>query len=568
MSAVLIFCGLTILFASVAGQAAELEGQTGSLVQRFVPPLDVYVKRRYLNLPVKNGGAMKRVRVKDGNRIVCEFDIELAEGKPDFWVFLDVGGFAGRSLRIDVDGVNKSSDSIPEIIQSNDIFDAEDLYQEAGRPLLHFTSRRGWLNDPNGLVYHKGEYHLFYQHNPFGVQWGNMSWGHAVSKDLVHWTELPIAMYCQAGDMRFSGSAVVDKDNTSGFKNGREEVIVAVFTSTGRGECIAYSNDLGRTFVDYNGNAVVHHVGRDPKVFWYPPGKRWVMAVYSVRDEKNGIAFYTSSNLKDWEYSSFITEYFECPEIFELTVDGNKNNKKWVIYSADNHYKIGSFDGTTFVAETGKYPGNHGNCLYAAQTFNNLPAKDGRRIQIGWARGDIPNMPFNQMMTFPVELSMRTTEEGMRMFAQPVREIENLHAKSHLWKDVMLKPGVNLLSDIRGESFDVRVEFEIAKAASFGYKIGGVEVLYDFKKQCLSCLDKSVTLKPVAGKIRMQILVDRSILEIFGNDGRVYMPMRVTSDTRNQPLEVFSRGGDVRIVTQRVFEIKPAFSAKQLQQKK
>ena len=188
-----------------------------------------------------------------------EFEIELADAAPSFWVFDDVSEFKGKHLRLEVDGAAADCKGLAAVAQSDAIKGGEDLYKEKHRPQFHFTSRRGWLNDPNGLVFFDGEYHLFYQHNPYGWNWGNMHWGHAVSADLVHWKELPIALYPRRfGDWCFSGSAVVDGKS-----------LAAAFTSTGRGECIAFSNDRGRTWTDYKGDPVVKHSGRDPRLLWH-----------------------------------------------------------------------------------------------------------------------------------------------------------------------------------------------------------------------------------------------------------------------------------------------------------
>ena len=283
---------------SVAGPASGNRGPAEGVKE-------LVLQSQYLNLPVKNGAAKRRMSLSVDGRIVREFEIELAEGEPDFWVFLDVGTFRGKKTTIRVASLSRNSAAWQAIVQSDAIKGTEDLYREKHRPQFHFSSRRGWNNDPNGLVFYQGEYHLFYQHNPYGWNWGNMHWGHAVSTDLVHWKELPIALYPQKfGDWCFSGSAVVDRDNTAGFKTGEEDVIVAAYTSTGRGECIAYSNDRGRTFTDYEGNPVVTHKGRDPKVIWYAPGRHWVMARTTMSGSKSrGISFYTSHNLKEWQFA-------------------------------------------------------------------------------------------------------------------------------------------------------------------------------------------------------------------------------------------------------------------------
>ena len=233
---------------------------------------ELLIEKRFLNLPVKNHAPKHRVKLLVDGQVAREFEIELAEQEPDFWVFLDLAPFKGKQATIQVDGLAADSAALAAIEQADEITGTENLYHEALRPQFHFSSQRGWNNDPNGLVYYKGEYHLFYQHNPYGWDWGNMHWGHAVSSDLVHWRELPIALYPhQFGDWVFSGSAVVDRDNTSGFKTGREAPLVAAYTSTGRGECIVFSNDRGRTWTEFSGNPVVRHQGRDPRLLWYSP---------------------------------------------------------------------------------------------------------------------------------------------------------------------------------------------------------------------------------------------------------------------------------------------------------
>ena len=364
-------------------------------------------------------------------KTVRQFDAEIAQTNDDidFWSFLDIAPFAKQRATLRVKGVSEKS--FGSIVQSDEIPGADTFYQETLRPQFHFSQMLGWNNDPNGLVYYGGEWHLFFQHNPYGWKWGNMHWGHAVSSDLVHWKQLPIAIYNKRrGDYAFSGGAVVDENNTSGWQTGAEKVIVASWTSTGRGECIAFSNDRGRTFSEYEGNPVVKHRGRDPKIVWYEPGRHWVMVVYDESAEHGkAIAFYTSKNLREWQLTSKLKGYYECPELFELPVDADTNRRRWVIFAADARYAIGTFDGTTFTPDhEGKHQVHFGD-YYASQVFSNVP--EGRRIQIGWARIAMPNMPFNQTFSFPHELTLRSTGDGIRMFAEPVNEIETLYQKTH-----------------------------------------------------------------------------------------------------------------------------------------
>jgi len=522
---------------------------------------EIVVTGKYLNLPVKNGAPKRRARLLISGLVVREFEIELADVKPDLWVFVDMSAWAGQRATIQVDHLPRGSRGLEMAGLSDEIRGSESLYQEKYRPQVHFTSRRGWNNDSNGLVFYKGEWHLYYQHNPYGVQWGNMHWGHAVSKDLVHWEELPIALYPRRfGDWCFSGSAVVDVNNTSGFRHGAEGLIVAAYTSTGRGECIAYSVDRGRTFTDFAGNPVVRHQGRDPKVIWYGPGRHWVMALYDEADGKKAIAFYTSADLKKWEFASRIDGFYECPEIFELPVDGDADNRKWVLHAADGDYRVGTFDGRTFTPESPKLRYSYGNCFYASQTYNNVPAKDGRRIQIAWGRVEMPQMPFNQMMLFPVELGLRKTSDGVRLVAKPVREIESLYEGGRQWKDLSLPVGKSPVPEIEGELFHIRAAFKVGDAKRVGFVIRGVEVAYDVTGQRLTCLDKTAPLSPVDGVIRLELLVDRTSIEIFANDGLVYMPMGVIPRDDDKSLQMFAEAGPLHVDTLDVRPLRSAWS--------
>ncbi|OWK43877.1 glycoside hydrolase family 32 protein [Fimbriiglobus ruber] len=515
------------------------------------------IEKRYLNLPVKTDAPKRRVKFLVDDETVREFDIEFADGEPEFFAFADVSAFRGKKLRVEAK-LPDGGAALDHITQSDEIA-APKLYAETHRPQFHFTARRGWLNDPNGLVYAGGEYHLFFQHNPYGKNWGNMHWGHAVSKDLVHWQELPVALYPKRyDDWAFSGSAVVDHKNTSGFGAGGKAPLVAAYTSTGRGECIAYSTDRGRTWKEYDGNPVVKHAGRDPKLVWYEPGQKWVMAVYDEHAGKQWIAFHTSSDLKKWEFQSRIEGYFECPDLFSLPVDGKAGAEKWVLYAADGKYAIGTFDGKTFTPDgPGKQQLWHGN-FYAAQSYSNAP--DGRRIQIGWGNGiSFPDMPFNQQMTVPVQLTLRTTADGLRMFAEPVGEVDKLMGEKEVWTDSTLKPGDNPLRKVAGDLIEIRGEFVAEGADVFGFDVRGCVVSYDAKAKTLTCNKVAVPLAPVDGKIRLRVLLDRGSVEVFGNDGRVALSAAYVAPPAKTSLAAFARGVPVRAPMISVSEIRSAW---------
>lgn len=516
------------------------------------------VEKRYLNLPVKNHAPKRRVSLLAGGATAREFEIELADEQPDFWVFLDLAPFKGQQVVVRVNKLREDSKALAALEQSDTIRGTENLYHETLRPQFHFSSRRGWNNDPNGLVFYKGEYHLYYQHNPYGWDWGNMHWGHAISRDLVHWQELPIAIYPhQFDDWVFSGSAVADLDNTSGFGTGREAPLVAAYTSTGRGECIVYSNDRGRTWTEYSGNPVVRHAGRDPRLLWHAASHQWVLALYDEWEGKRWIALYTSPNLKDWQYQSRVEGFFECPDFFELPLDGDAKHRLWVLTAASSEYMVGTFDGRRFTPQTPKLPGHRGNSFYAAQTYSNIPQRDGRRIQIGWGTIATPGMPFNQMMTFPCEMTLHSTPDGPRVFWQPVKELNRLHAGRQSWRNFDLAPGENPLAKIDGDLFDLRAEFHPGNTGEIRFEIRGVPVVYSAATHELICKDRRSALPLVDGKVSLQILVDRTSLEIFGNRGALYMPMGAGFDAQKQGLAVTSKDAKVHFDSLEVFKLKP-----------
>lgn len=487
------------------------------LVQR-----ELFVDRDNLLLPVKNGAPKRQVKLVVDGKTFREFEIELAEKDVDFVVSTDLRGVRGKSVTIEA-MLPDQSVALASIAVSDTLPAAE----SERRPRFHFTSRRGWLNDPNGLVYFLGEWHLFYQHNPYGWNWGNMHWGHAVSRDLLHWEELPTAIYPRAwGDWAFSGSAVVDEQNTSGFKSGDDPVLIAAYTSTGRGECIAFSNDRGRTWTDYDKNPVVKHAGRDPKIIWHTSTQRWVMAVYDERPNvERGIAFYSSPNLKEWTETGRVEGFYECPDLFPLPVDGNPAKQQWVLYGADGKYLTGDFDGKTFHKKSSLLQIWHGN-FYAAQTFSDVP--DGRRIQIGWGQGiTFPGQPFNQQMTIPVELTLRSTPEGVRMFAWPVREVavrsERQGIATTLSIDRLalldgLRAGI-LAPAVSLDLFDANFVLELQTSQKITMTFCGTPVVYDVKSQKLTCRQASATVKPNNGRLSLRVIGDRGSLEIFANQG-------------------------------------------------
>lgn len=500
------------------------------------------IEKQYLNFPIEMKQDRQMVQFLLNKDTLTYNVIRIAVAEPDYWVFKDVSAYKGKTLKLvfakDVAGLQK-------IYQSDSFAGQDSLYKESKRPQFHFSSRRGWNNDPNGLVFFEGEYHLFYQHNPFEINWENMTWGHAVSPDLVHWTELNDALYPDPLGTMFSGSAVIDKNNTSGW--GRN-AMVAAYTADKKGvevQCVAYSKDKGRTFTKYEGNPVVGPT-RDPKVIWYEPNQEWVMALYDVA----GISFHTSKNLKEWKKESHINGFFECPELFELPVDGNPNKKLWVAYGGSGTYLLGDFNGKVFTPRYGKYRYTYGN-HYAAQTYNNTP--DGKRIQIGWGTIESKGMPFNQMMCFPTELTLRTTNEGIRIFSEPVKAIEKLHTNKMDLSGLSVTEANVRLIDNKNDLLHVvaRLESLDGKAISIDYK-GNRYAQLDGDE-----INGVQTPRPNAGSLvfDVELLIDRTSVEGYFQKGQIVFVNPLANPKKDAGLEILGDAKNIKIHKLEVYQL-------------
>jgi fructan beta-fructosidase len=532
---------------------------------------DFYIDRRYLNLPIKNGAPKRVVMTLVDGRAEVRNDIELADSDPDWWAPMDVSAWQGRTVTLQVDKLPEDSKGLSAIEASDAIKDGESLYREPLRGQFHFSSRRGWNNDPNGLVYFNGEYHLFYQHNPYGWGWGNMHWGHAVSRDLVHWRELGDTLLPDEMGPMFSGSAVVDWNNTSGLGQDGKPPLVLIYTAAGNPtvQGIASSID-GRSFTKYSGNPVLPQItggNRDPKVFWHESTKSWVMVLYvTLPGNRHTIHFFTSPNLRDWTLAS-VTEgiagsnyLYECPDFFELPVDGDPSRSKWVLLAANSEYAIGTFDGITFRPEHRQLPGHRGRGFYAAQSFSDIPRDDGRRILIGWFQTETKGMPFNQSMTIPLELKLTSTPEGPRLTFTPVRELETLRARTHRVPSMRLTPDApNPLAGVHAELLEIRAELDPGDAAEVIFTVRGATVVYDARQQELAVNGHRAPAPLRDGLLRLTIYCDRTGLEVFAGDGLTYVPMPFIANGDDRSIAVAAKGGTTRLTRIDVHELKSAW---------
>jgi levanase/fructan beta-fructosidase len=470
------------------------------------------------------------------------------------------------------------------------------------RPVFHFTPAKNWTNDPNGLIYYNGEYQLYNQQNPFENKWGHMSWGHATSKDLLHFNHLPLAIPETIGkdtNWRFSGCVVYDKNNTSGFcKNGG--CLVAVYTVAQpnrhlQTQWVAYSNDGGKTFTDYERNPVID-LGkedfRDPNVRWNEQLKKWLMVV--AMPAEHAVRFYSSPNLKDWTLLSefgnnqegFHERVWECPFLVQLPVDGNVHQKKWVLFVSSwgpqdgpfMQYFIGNFDGTRFTSDhpcTSYLTVDEGNTFYAAIPFNNQP--EGKEMLVGWMVPlKQPTYPWRGQFSIPRDLGLRTTTEGLRLVQQPSSVItpalSRLPAAKQLFKrnlDLNNKAvTLNTAAAFNSNANWIQATFTPGTAQTFGFKLtqsgdSATSIVYNTQTQELSILPLNgdeihplkTTLQPVNGKLTLDILLDKSTLEVFANNGEKVFSTLVFPGPGATGFSVFASGGTARADTLKVFDL-------------
>ncbi|PTU47231.1 glycoside hydrolase [Paenibacillus polymyxa] len=482
------------------------------------------------------------------------------------------------------------------------------IRQEKYRPSYHFSPKSGWMNDPNGMVYYEGRYHLFYQHHPFGTTWGAMHWGHAVSTDLMNWEEQPIALEPDELGTIFSGSAVVDEQDTSGFFGGKPG-LVAIFThhhsfpdmdQTRQYQSLAYSKDSGESWIKYAGNPVLedeHCVDfRDPKVFWHKSTEQWVMVLACGQT----IRIYHSPNLKEWTFASEFGHgigshdaVWECPDLFPLYVDEKREQVKWVMLvsigdtpgireGSRTQYFTGEFDGTTFVADAESEKVrwlDYGRDNYAGVCWSDIPAEDGRRLFMGWMSNwryanQTPTERWRGAMSIPRELALETRKGTVALVQRPVRELEGLRTPvlsltEPSWEEVR-----NALSALQLDCYELVAEF--ATTGDFGFKVrvaDGQETLVgytsatqevyvdrtrsgrsDFHEDFAGRHGTSLTILP--DRMDIRLYVDRSSIEVFFDRGQVAITDLIFPDAEAKTLEIFSAEEQVTVFSLELYALK------------
>lgn len=523
--------------------------------------------KKFLLLPVQENAPEGKVNIVVNNEFQLEqnINVRLAREKVDYYVPLDLSAYQGKTISIDVTGMPSSSLCWKEI-KLSDTFDSSN--RETYRPVYHHTPMYGWMNDPNGMFYKDGVYHLYFQYNPYGSMWANMTWGHSTSTDLTHWTYEGTAIVPDAWGAIFSGSCVVDKDNTAGFGKG---AVVAFYTSAKstpwgdvQSQSMAYSLDNGKTFIKYEHNPILTSTERDfrdPKVFWYAPGKHWVMML-AVGQE---MQIYSSGNLKEWKKESSFGAMqgahggvWECPDLVEVAVEGSKE-KKWVLICNLNpggpfggsaaQYFVGSFDGKKFVNESPTQTKwlDWGKDNYATVTWSNAPA--GRCIALGWMSNwqyanNVPTTQYRSANTLARDLTLYRAGGELYLKSKPSPEIKKARAEEKKISTFEVKGNyevASLLADNKG-AYEIEMTIENKGTSKIDFSLMNekgekVAMYYDVvRKQFV--MDRSasgivgfsrdfpaVTVAPVRNtdQIHLRLFIDRSSVEAFGEDGEYVM---------------------------------------------
>lgn len=510
--------------------------------------MEFICNKKYIIIPASHEAQKKRLLFYVQDKLVFDLVTAVDYDNPDYYFPVDMERFMGEKIRVQCD---------KDIELSFEQTDSPVLdYSGKYRPLAHFTTKRGWINDPNGLAYVDGKYLMYYQHNPAATTWENMHWGSAVSQDLMHWEEKGDVLFPDENGTIFSGSAIVDKHNATGLRQGEEDVVCFFYTCAGdtseasRGKLftqnLAYSTDGGKTLIRYEKPVVEHIVGenRDPKVIYYQPDNSYIMALYL---EGHEFALLKSKNLIDWKEIQRLSlpDDAECPDFYPLPVDGDQGHIKWVLSAASDRYYIGSFDGNKYTPQSEQLRLNYGNSSYAAQSWSDIP--EGRRIRTAFAKVVIPTMPFGCCMNIPQEMSLKTINGNIRLCAEPVKEIETLYRNTEQFDKVHVTEESQFKAQIGSKACDITLN--ITCENDFKLSLFGLDIEYDNGSKVLKCGDMEVPATSDNGRLTLRVIYDTIYAEIFAESGSVFMGMTYIQDSSLNRLTVSSHKATIeRIV--------------------
>lgn len=474
------------------------------------------IERKFLVFPVCTLATEKELEFKQGDKTVYRLRIRLDNCQPDFHAYIDVSRFMGQTLDMTV------SPEMALSFRPADEIDRPDIYREPLRPQIHFTTKNGWINDPNGLLYLDGVYHLFYQHNPAEPNWMNMHWGHAESRDLLHWEEKDIALFPDERGTMFSGSGILDTRNLLGKNSGEQKTAVLFYTTTEPFcQYMSYSTDGFKTLHRYGDGPVVPHIkgcNRDPKVIFCDELGCYIMALYLDEDE---YGILTSENLTDWTVLQTLRldGDNECPDIFPLTDD--EGNRKWVFIGAHDRYLVGDFREGKFVAAQPPMSLHYGSAGYAGPTFGNLP--NGRIVRMVFDRWSLPATHFKTQLGIPTELSLCRQEGLWYLRGLPIREIEALGREEQKRQGVWVSPENACTLPLKEGACLVEIRSATPGTGKMTVWIFGKSVNFDFDKNEMRLGDCCGPISLSRAGFSWIAVVDRCSMELFADDGRVLL---------------------------------------------
>lgn len=555
----------------------------------------LHVINQTVLLPVNDTEQDSKVelRTPDGQSII-RFSIKLTEGTPDYYIPVDISAYLDQTISIHVES-NTILPTVQKHLEQVDKHKHE--HHDIHRPLYHYSSPFGWINDPNGLYYHLGKYHLYYQHNPYGARWGNMSWGHAHSEDLIHWHTQPAAILPNSFGDIFSGSIIVDQKNDAGFG---KDTILAFYTSAGdrQTQCLAYSNDNGQTFTNYKHNPILSDPNytdfRDPKVFWHEDSAKWIMSLATSQT----ISFYSSTNLKEWtkisEFGDDIGNHegvWECPDLFQLS---HGKHQKWVLFVSVNpggpnegsatQYFIGEFNGQSFVADILPYPLwiDYGRDNYAGVCWHNNPKS--KPLYIGWMSNwdyanQIPTKLFKNAMTLPRTLEIGNNGKHLIVKNSPVKEVKKLRKVKKEFSNRLLDRSITLKSMLEDNTgaFELDLEFSLIDPQTstftltlfnhlderliYTFDLKNEKIFTDRSKSGLTAFSTKFATPiiqapfPRENQYKIKLFIDTASAELFINKGKIALTNVILPTEPYNHITLEVKNGTIDISKFRIFSL-------------
>lgn len=480
--------------------------------------MKIQIRKRYLVFPVNVLASKKKIAFLDDEKSVYELMVSIDNISPNFSAYVDVSRFIGKTLELTVEPAMEIN------YEEADEMNVEGLYNEPFRPQVHFTTRNGWINDPNGLIYLDGIYHMFYQHNPCAPEWGNMHWGHATSPDLIHWTEEEIALYPDATGMMYSGSGILDTENLSGLGTKDAPPALLYYTATEPfSQHLAYSKDGFKTITKYEGNPILPNIeklNRDPKVVYCEEWNAYLMALYL---EKDIYALFKSVDLLSWELVQRISLVGdnECPDIFHITA--SDGSRKWVFMGAHNRYLVGTMDRDGFTPDQETRTLHYGTSAYAGQTFSGMP--DGRIVRMEWDRclTTVGLGAFRSQMSIPTELTLHKSEDVYYLSALPIREIECLYNETQSYNSVTVDKSNTVKYKLSKAPYHIKLKIDDFKSApQLTVKVFGRDLEINPGENEISFAKEIIPLSITQNNIDITLVIDRCSIEMFLDGGRIY----------------------------------------------